>query len=215
MQTIVGIFAHPDDEAFGPSGTIASLAKENNVYLICVTNGDAATGKPDPELAKIRREELQKSSKILGVKEVFFLDFPDGSLSNNTYHIVAERIQKVLDTLQPQLLITYEPHGVSGHLDHIAVSMITSYIFEKVPYAKEVWYYCISKERTDAMEPYFIYYPPGYTQEQIDKIVYVSGVWEQKIQAMQQHESQKNDVERVLRNTNKFPKEEYFLLKKK
>jgi LmbE family N-acetylglucosaminyl deacetylase len=215
MQTIVGIFAHPDDEAFGPSGTIATLAKENNVYLICVTNGDAATGIPDPKLAEIRKKELESSAKILGVKEVFFLNFLDGTLSNSIYHTVAEKIQKVLDKLQPELLITYEPHGVSGHLDHIAVSMITSYVFEKVSYAKELWYYCISRKRTDARGPYFIYFPPGYTQDQVDKIVYVSSVWKQKINAMQEHTSQQHDVDQMLKLASQFPKEEYFLIKKK
>ena len=42
MKTVVGVFAHPDDEALGPSGTIATLAKDYQVYLICVTSGEAA-----------------------------------------------------------------------------------------------------------------------------------------------------------------------------
>ena len=74
-MTIVGIFAHPDDEAFGPSGTLALLAKENDVYLICATNGDAASGKPDPKLAEIRQKELLASANVLGIKKVYFLDF--------------------------------------------------------------------------------------------------------------------------------------------
>lgn len=215
MQTIVGIFAHPDDEALGPSGTIATLAKENNVFLVCVTNGDAASGTPDPKLAKIRKKELLSSADVLGVKGVFFLDFGDGTLSNNLYHKIAEKITEVLDQLQPQLLITLEPHGVSGHLDHIAVSMITSFVFEKVSYAKELWYYCVSKEETDLIPDYFIYFPPGYTQDQIDKIVYISSVWEQKVAAMRKHESQKKDVDAILAAGDRLPKEEYFLIKKK
>ncbi len=215
MKTVVGIFAHPDDEAFGPSGTIATLAKENDVYLICVTNGDAATGTPDPKLAEIRKKELLNSSKILGVKEVFFLNFGDGTLNNNLYHTVAEKIKEILDRLTPHLLITIEPRGVSGHLDHIAVSMITSFIFQKISYAKEIWYSCLSREQTDMRGDYFIYFPPGYTQDEIDKIVYVSSVWDQKIEAIKQHKSQKKDVESVLSRIEKIPKEEYFLVKRK
>jgi LmbE family N-acetylglucosaminyl deacetylase len=215
MKKIVGIFAHPDDESFGPSGTLALLAKENAVYLICVTNGDAAEGKPNSTLAEIRKEELESSAKIIGVKKVFFLNFSDGTLSNNIYHHVAESIQEVLDAIQPELIITIEPRGVSGHLDHIAVSMISSFVFQKVSYAKEIWYQCISDVRRNLIESYFVYFPPGYTKEEIDKTVDVSSVWEQKLQAIRQHESQKNDVASVLAAAEKLPKEEYFLVKKK
>lgn len=74
MKNIVGVFAHPDDEALGPSGTIAKFAKKYNVYLICVTSGEAS-GKTEEEKLKIgetRRAELIESAKILGVKDVIF-----------------------------------------------------------------------------------------------------------------------------------------------
>ncbi|MBI2637373.1 MAG: PIG-L family deacetylase, partial [Candidatus Sungbacteria bacterium] len=40
-KTIVAIFAHPDDEAFGPAGTLAKLALAHDVYVICATKGEA------------------------------------------------------------------------------------------------------------------------------------------------------------------------------
>lgn len=215
MKTIFGIFAHPDDEAFGPSGTIATLAKENEVYLICVTNGDAAEGHPNPELGNIRQEELRSSAKILGVKDVFFLNFLDGELSNNLYHDVAKEIQKILEEKKPELLITVEPRGVSGHIDHIFVSMVTSYVFEKLDFVKEIWYHAISTDHRALFGPYFIYLPPGYPKEQIDKTVDVSAVWDQKMEAMQQHKSQIKDVNSVSRMVQQVPKEEYFLIRKK
>lgn len=215
MQTIVGIFAHPDDEAFGPSGTLALLSKAKSVYLICVTNGDAATGVADEALGKIRQQELHASAKILGIKEVFFLNFLDGSLSNNQYHIIAEKIEEILKKLQPELLITIENRGVSGHLDHIAVSMISSFVFEKLSFVKEIWYHCIDEDMRAKFPPYFIYMPQGYKKEQIDKIIDVSAVWDKKIQAMSQHQSQIKDVDKIEKIEKESPKEEYFLIKKK
>lgn len=215
MKTIVGIFAHPDDEALGPSGTLSILAKENDLYLICVTNGDAASGKSDQKLAEIRKTELESSAKILGIKKVFFLNFGDGTLCNNLYHIVAKEIVKILDTLKPELLITIEPRGVSGHLDHIAVSMITSFIFQKIKYAKEIWYYCISEQMSKRVSSYFIYFPKGYAKEQIDKTIDVKTVWSTKRKAMLQHKSQIKDVLGILALESVLPKEEYFLVTKK
>src|SRR5688500_16556268 len=102
MSPLVCIFAHPDDEAFGPAGSIAKFASERDVYIICVTNGDAddgLTGKKDyaETLGKIRRKELELSAEVLGVKKVFYLEFKDGTLSNNLYHQIADKIEEILE----------------------------------------------------------------------------------------------------------------------
>src|SRR6266404_5171494 len=206
MKSVVGVFAHPDDEAFGPSGTLAKFAKEGrDVYIICVTRGEAGQNLSDKtqDLQDIREEELQKSAKELGVKEVFFLDFKDGTLSNNLYHEVAGKIQEQLEKLEPEIVITLEPHGVSGHLDHIAVSFITTYVFEKLSFIKELWYFCITQEAQKVnmqhLGEYFIYFPSGYKKDDITKTIDVSSMWEQKIAEMKQHESQKPDVDANLK----------------
>lgn len=213
---VVGVFAHPDDETFGPGGTLAVLSKQNDVYVICATNGESATGKPDVKLGQERRKELEASCKLLGVKEVIFLDFVDGTLSNNLYHEIAAKIEKELNKLKPQALITFEPHGVSGHIDHMAISMITSFVAKKVKSVKEVWYYCIS-DRFHAIRRrvgYFIYFPKGYSKEEINKIVNVKEVWSTKVRAMKQHQTQINDVNRILLLQKFMPKEEYFLIRR-
>ncbi|KXK12243.1 MAG: 1D-myo-inositol 2-acetamido-2-deoxy-alpha-D-glucopyranoside deacetylase [Microgenomates bacterium OLB23] len=140
MANIVAIFAHPDDESFGPGGTLATLSQNNTVYTICATSGDAA-GDPN-----VRESELKKACSHLGIKEVFFLRFQDGTLSNAQYHQIAEAVQVILDKLKPATVITFEQRGVSGHIDHVVMSMVTSFLFEKLPYIGEAWYFCISKE---------------------------------------------------------------------
>lgn len=63
----------------------------------------------------------------MGVKKVHFLDFLDGTLSNNLYHKLADKIEGHLKKLKPHTVITFEPLGVSGHIDHITVSMVTTF----------------------------------------------------------------------------------------
>ncbi len=217
MRSVVGIFAHPDDEAFGPSGTLAILAKERDVYLVCVTNGDAGENKSSKggSLAQIRREEMGESAKVLGVKEVFFLDYKDGELSNNLYHEIADKIKNILDKIEPEILLTFEPRGLSGHIDHIAISMITSFVFEKSPHISELWQFCLSVEGRKMFGDYFIYCPPGYTKEEISKEVDVSGVWDIKVASMHEHQSQKKDMERALEESKTLPKVESFIIKKR
>lgn len=217
MKPVVAVFAHPDDEAFGPAGTLAKLAQERDVYIICVTDGAAGINSSDKtdDLADIRKDELRESAKLLGIKNVVFLGYKDGSLSNNLYHEVAEKITAEFEKLQPEIVITYENRGVSGHIDHIAVSLISTYVFERLENVRELWYYCITEKRREAFKDYYIYFPPGYNDEQISKKIDVSDVWDLKIQAMHQHESQAHDIERTLRGYQDLPKEENFIILKK
>ncbi len=219
MKPVVGVFSHPDDEVLvGPGGTLAKFAKEGReVYIICATDGEAGMNNGlEGDLGEIRRKEMQSSAKILGIKEVFFLDYKDGTLSNSLYHEIADKIQQLLEKLDPEILITMENRGISGHLDHIAVSFITTYVFNKMQSIKELWYFCLTEEAKKVINQqlggYFIYFPPGYTKDEITKTVEISEVWEQKTNAMKQHETQKSDVEANLKAYESLPKEENFIL---
>lgn len=215
MKPLVCIFAHPDDESFGPGGTIATFAKTRDVYIICVTSGQVGQ-KPKSvkkDLGEVRKQELLKSAEILGIKQVFFLDYVDGELCNNVYHEIAEKISKILQKIKPDTLLTFEQRGVSGHLDHIAVSMISSYIFEKLEFVKKIMYYCNIIQQRKLIKNYFIYFPAGYKKSEVQETVDTTVVWDTKVKAMMVHESQKEDCERVLSRQRTLPKEEYFLVR--
>lgn len=213
------IFAHPDDEAFGPGGSIIHFAKQCEVDIICVTDGGAGqSGDPKMvnNLSEMRKEEMRRSAMILGVKEVTFLDFPDGSLNNNNYHQVAGAIKQILDKNTPDALLTFNTDGVSGHLDHIAVAMITTYLFEKTPYTKNLLYYCEKCEIKDIIkDSYFVYFPRGIKSEEADLIIDVSLYHEQQVRAMREHVSQKADCDWILREFGSYLNTEYFRILKK
>ena len=61
---------------------------------------------------------------------------------------------------------------------------------------------------------YFTYTPPGYSPEEIDETRDISSVWEQKEQAMKQHLSQKEDMEKLLAAFQELAKKEYFIVAK-
>lgn len=217
MKTIVGVFAHPDDEAFFTGGTIATLAADHDIYTICITNGDAGQNSSSKtgNIADIRHEELLEAGKILGIRKTFFLNYKDGTLSNSLYHEIAEKIRKIIDDLKPEMLLTFEPRGITGHIDHIAASMITSYVFEKASYIKELWYYCNTERARESVKDYFIYWPPGYKKSEISKTINTESVWETKVAAMQKHESQQHDIDKILERYKNLPKEENVIIIKK
>lgn len=218
MKSVVCIFAHPDDEAFGPGGTIANLAKTRDVYIICATKGEKGKhkGKAGKKgLGDMRARELGQSAKILGVKKVFFLGFRDGTLSNNLYHDIARKVEIILKKLKPDTILTYEPRGISGHLDHIAMSLISSYLFERLAFIKKLMQFCVLDTPERRKMKYFIYFPPGYRKLEIDFVSDVRSIWDTKIRAMMQHKSQIHDIERILKMFRKSPKIENFLVRVK
>ncbi len=215
--TLVCLFAHPDDESFGPSGTIHLLTKTHDVYIICATNGDAGENHhPDGDridLATQRQKEITQSSEVLGVKRVFFLHHKDGGLCNNNYHAIAAECQAIIDDLRPDTLLTYEHHGISGHLDHIAMSMISSFLFERLSYVHTCMYYCLRHDQ-NLRKPgeYFVYFPAGYAEEHIDQVFDVSSVLDIKKEAIQKHISQTKDMGFILKG---LKTEECFQIRKK
>jgi N-acetylglucosamine malate deacetylase 2 len=213
MRKIAAVFAHPDDEAFGPGGTIYKLSQENEVKLFCVTNGDSFGNEA---LGQVRKQELINSAKILGVSDVIFLGHKDGSLCNNNYHEVFNKLKSELDKFKPDTILTYDMNGVSGHLDHIAVAMIASFLYEKLKYVKKIMYFCNDIFHKKLIgKKYFVYFPEGIRKEEADEITDCQPFWKTKLAAMNCHQSQKKDLRMILLFFRKYLKEEYFKVKKK
>ncbi len=211
-KKLFAIFAHPDDEAFGPAGYLLKTAQKHEVHVICVTNGAAGKNENGSDLKQIRQQELRDSAKVLGIHHVHFLPFEDGCLCNADYKEIASAVEKILDAHKPEELVTFEPRGVSGHLDHIAVTSIVSYLYHKKDYAKRLLYFAMCEELRNKIDDYFVFMPPGYKRDQLDLIVNIEDVWDKKVKAILCHLSQKADGSRLLGWMEDLPKEEHFLL---
>ncbi|MEM3769689.1 MAG: PIG-L family deacetylase [Candidatus Bathyarchaeia archaeon] len=119
---------HPDDETFGCGGTIARRVSEGyDVLIVVMTDGRYAFLKmlnidsdPTPEeLKEIRKEEVKRATKILGVPEenLIFLNFEDGTLRNSMEE--AERkVTEILKMYRP--VEVYFPYKSDVHPDHQA-----------------------------------------------------------------------------------------------
>ena len=212
------IIAHPDDEAFGPSGTLALLAKNHDVHVICVTDGGS-----DPRFHKIggkklstlRVEELNASARVLGVKHVHMLNYRDGTLSHNLYHEIAEKITVLVKKHNPSFMITTELRGISGHLDHVAVAMISSYVFRENRAIDAIWYNCTNKNSSNLMKHYFIFFPEGFDRDDVDLVVDIKKVFLKKVAAARCHKTQIKDALRVIAKWTISPKEEWFFVEKR
>jgi LmbE family N-acetylglucosaminyl deacetylase len=135
-RSILLIFAHPDDESFGPSGTTAKYrALGIPTDLICATRGEVGSRLEVPEgveTAAAREAELRKAAAIIGIRDIYFLDFIDGQLDQMNPALITKKIIKIMQKVQPEVVITFGPDGISGHPDHIAVGKAVTAAFNSL-----------------------------------------------------------------------------------
>lgn len=131
-QKLVTVFAHPDDETLSTGGLLAKYAAEGvETYVICATRGERGWAHPEmkypgqEETGRFREAELRCAAQALGVREVVFLDYIDGSLDQAPPGEAADKIAHHLRRIRPQVVVTMDPQGVYGHPDHIALTQFT------------------------------------------------------------------------------------------
>ncbi|RME44305.1 MAG: GlcNAc-PI de-N-acetylase [Chloroflexi bacterium] len=137
---LLGVFAHPDDESFGPGGTLAKYAREGVDVHVCILT-DGAAGEVDPamlarsgcsSLAELRARELACACRVLGVS-LHQLDYGDSgmdgkagngirpNLASTPVEEVAQELARLILALRPQVILTHGPTGEYFHPDHIHV----------------------------------------------------------------------------------------------
>lgn len=135
-DTVLGVWAHPDDEAFLSAGLMAAAARRG-VRVVCVTATRGEEGSrdedewPSDRIGKIREAELLESLRILGVTEHRFLDYRDGACADVEPGEAIDRIRAVVEEVRPNTVLTFGPDGMTGHPDHRAVSGWATSAFEQ------------------------------------------------------------------------------------
>jgi N-acetyl-1-D-myo-inositol-2-amino-2-deoxy-alpha-D-glucopyranoside deacetylase len=146
QPVILAVFAHPDDEAFSVGGTLAHYAQRGvKVVLACATRGEA--GKiSDPsmtiqDLGVHREDELKRATAALGIPDPVFLDYHDSgryertryddplALMNVNPFDVELKLRELIASVRPDIMITFDPHGGYGHIDHLQIHRATSAAF--------------------------------------------------------------------------------------
>ena len=117
------IAAHPDDPEFSCAGTIAKwAAMGREITYLLLTSGDKgshdAAVRPG-QIAGQREEEQRAAAAALGVKEVVYLNYPDGILENTLE--LRRRLTLILRERQPDVIFAIDPwRHYQMHPDHRA-----------------------------------------------------------------------------------------------
>jgi LmbE family N-acetylglucosaminyl deacetylase len=195
---LLAVFAHPDDESFRCGGTLALLARRGAcVQPLTFTRGEGELcGNPPlcrpDQLGGVREQELRCACTALGIKPPILLDYRDGALAGVDEEVALTHILVVIRELQPQVLLTWPPDGLSGHPDHAAVSRWTSLAFERTgslgPEAPAaVYHLAVPHSVAQACGLLHLHAVPD---EEITLEVDVTAVWKQKLAAIHCHQTQ-------------------------
>jgi LmbE family N-acetylglucosaminyl deacetylase len=143
--TILGVWAHPDDECWTSAGVIATAAA-NGQRVVCITatRGDAGqTADPQKwpieQLGEIRQHELNEALAILGESEHYWLNYKDGMLARTNPEAPVNQIAAIMQEVKPDVVITFGPDGLTGHLDHKTISVWTQEAMRQSRCPAELW----------------------------------------------------------------------------
>jgi len=125
------ILAHPDDESFMIGGTARVLADRGvRVALVCATRGQAGSvGEPPlatrEALPALRERELRAACDALGVASLEILGYEDKRLAEAPLEEIRASLVRAIRRERPRVVATFDPNGVTGHPDHIAIFRFT------------------------------------------------------------------------------------------
>jgi LmbE family N-acetylglucosaminyl deacetylase len=124
-ERLLGIWAHPDDEAYLSAGLMADVvARGGHVTVVVMTDGEQGFAADDPrtldERSRLRRTEMHEAMAVIGVDDVRFLSVPDGFVARVDTDLLVTALIEVMAEVRPDLTITFGPDGITGHDDHIA-----------------------------------------------------------------------------------------------
>jgi LmbE family N-acetylglucosaminyl deacetylase len=130
-RRLLGVWAHPDDEAYLSAGLMARVrAAGGQVTVVTATRGEKGTDDPadydQDHFGALREYELRRSLATLDVTDVRFLDLRDGECDVADDESTVASIADVIAEVRPDTIVTFGPDGMTGHSDHRAVSRWTT-----------------------------------------------------------------------------------------
>ncbi|MCU1361754.1 MAG: family deacetylase [Ilumatobacteraceae bacterium] len=141
-RTLLGVWAHPDDEAYLSAGLMAEFrSRGDRVVVITATLGEHGTSDldawPPERLAVLRHRELRDSLAAVDVHDLRLMGFEDGDCHRqNGTDAIAGHIADI----DPDVIVTFGPDGMTGHPDHRAISRWTTDAWAASRTSAALWY---------------------------------------------------------------------------
>lgn len=179
------VLPHPDDEAFGFSGTAAfHIQNGTPVTYVCLTLGQMGRMMGTPLFANretlpiIRARELEESCRSIGITDVRKFGLRDKTVEFEDPDALADRVLDVIKETDPSLIMTFHPE-LSVHPDHNATGAAVIRAVRRLPVSERPTIYCLGF--ANGVEQ--ILGPPDIVHD-------VSAFAKQKVRSIFAHQSQ-------------------------
>ncbi|NSL50946.1 bacillithiol biosynthesis deacetylase BshB2 [Calidifontibacillus erzurumensis] len=186
---VLVILPHPDDEAFGVSGTIALYREQGTpVTYVCCTLGEMGRNMGNPPIANretlpfIRKKELLNAAKAIDITDLRMLGLRDKTLEFEDIDELANRFRSIIEEVKPSLVITFYP-GYAVHPDHDATGFAVVHAIKQMPEETRPKLHCLAFSH-DCVEKL----------GEPDVVIDVTPVRDKKIACILAHETQASAV---------------------
>lgn len=199
IERVLLIVAHPDDIESWAAGTVCRFidAGKYVAYVLC-TSGDKGTSDPAMTPAEVgarREDEQSEAARILGVRDVAFLRWPDSEVEPTL--VLRRELVRQVRTFRPDLVITHDPiPPYRLHPDHRAVGRAT--LDALFPCARDPLTF--PEHLKEGLEPHMVPEAWLFATETPDLWVDIAAALPRKIAARLAHTSQFTDARELERN---------------
>ncbi len=190
---ILAIFAHPDDESYGPAGTLAQATRSGHIVsLLTLTRGESgilgiSKMLSAKELAKRRSQELTNAARKLGIQHLQIQNLSDKHLQDVPEKIGIDIIKQEIKRFIPDIIITYHENTISGHPDHLVVTKWTLDAVQSISLPPKVFFYGLDQKQTSLVSfTNLISIPDSEVTHRINVETFIND----KIEAIRCHETQ-------------------------
>ena len=189
-KVVLVIVAHADDLEFLAGGTVALFVQNGyDVYELIVTDNSKGSYVLDAEtLVGVSEGEAKRAGEILGLREVRFLHYVDGTLADVRLDELREKFMRTIRELKVDVLMTWDPFApYESHPDHRQVAMAA---LEAADFADIPLYY--PEHFEDGLEPQYVCEKYFFAKSPVDvnKVVDISRTIDVKIEALLAHDCQ-------------------------
>jgi LmbE family N-acetylglucosaminyl deacetylase len=198
-NSIMYVFPHTDDEMLCPGTIITQNLSGDNVFVLCYGGNNRL-----PVQIKDKRETANNWFNQTYLTEYIILNL--NTLNNEPY--IQSQILPIIETIQPEVIVTFSPMGFNMQPHHRICSSIVSSVVENLSYNCSMWW-MINTDQGVLTRDYYehLSFPPNLVFD-------VSSVWCEKMASWwyysfsaRQLEMYYRDMDRLLSND----KCEYFL----
>lgn len=194
-ERVLIIVAHADDIEFGIGGTVARWTAAGTQVTYCIVT-DNSSGSNDPQvngsdLVRIREMEQRAAAEVLGVQDVRFLRYPDGTLQHTLE--LRRELTRLIRQVRPQIVVTMDPTTIFAptndyinHPDHRAAAEAAIYATFPSAETRPIFPELLA----EGLEPHRVHYLYLNFTLQPNLHVDITDTFDRKAEALLCHKSQ-------------------------